>query len=132
MSKLKQNFKKDKTIVKIDEEKNTALNETENAEASAEEALREAAQNLTSVMEKMRIAEYVQYLNRPWKLLWTNFLIGIARGLGSTIGLAIIIALVFYVLQHIVMLNLPFISDLLTKMVYTIQENLKYFNGTTF
>ena len=132
MSKLKQNFKKDRTIVKIDEEKNTALNETENAETSAEEALREAAQNLTSVMEKMRIAEYVQYLNRPWKLLWTNFLIGIARGLGSTIGLAIVIALVFYVLQHIVMLNLPFISDLLTKMVYTIQENLKYFNETTF
>ena len=137
MSKLKQNFKKDKTIVKIDEEKNAALKdrdlkETENAEASAEEALREAAQNLTSVMEKMRIAEYVQYLNRPWKLLWTNFLIGIARGLGSTIGLAIVLALVFYIFQHIVMLNLPFISDLLTKMVYTIQENLKYFNGTTF
>ena len=46
--------------------------------------------------------------------------------------LTLLLALVFYVFQHIVMLNLPFISDLLTKMVYTIQENLKYFNGSTF
>ena len=104
----------------------------EEKEKSSEDILRETAQDLTMVMEKMRIAEYVQYLERPWKLLWTNFLIGIARGLGSTIGLAIILAILFFVLQHIVMLNLPFISDLLTKMIYTVQENLRYFNGSTF
>lgn len=132
MSKLKQDLLSKRNANRLDEEKNTALKPEDITEKSAEEALREVTQNLTSVMEKMRIAEYVQYLNRPWKLLWTNFLIGIARGLGSTIGLAIVLALVFYIFQHIVMLNLPVISDLLTKMVYTIQENLKYFNGNTF
>ena len=56
----------------------------------------------------------------------------VARGLGSTIGLAIILAILFFILQHIVMLNLPFISDLITKMIYTVQENLRYFQGGTF
>lgn len=102
------------------------------AEMPPQEALQATVEELTRVMEKTRIAEYVQYLDRPWKLLWSNFLIGIARGLGSTIGLAIIVAIAFFVLQHIVMLNLPFISDLITKMIYTIQENLRYFQGGTF
>ncbi len=102
------------------------------AEMQPQEALQATVEELTRVMEKTRIAEYVQYLDHPWKLLWSNFLIGIARGLGSTIGLAIILAIAFFILQHIVMLNLPFISDLITKMVYTIQENLRYFQGGTF
>lgn len=102
------------------------------AEMPPQEALQATVEELTRVMEKTRIAEYVQYLDHPWKLLWSNFLIGIARGLGSTIGLAIIVAIAFFVLQHIVMLNLPFISDMITKMIYTIQENLRYFQGGTF
>lgn len=102
------------------------------AEMQPQEALQATVEELTRVMEKTRIAEYVQYLDHPWKLLWSNFLIGIARGLGSTIGLAIILAIAFFILQHIVMLNLPFISDMITKMIYTIQENLRYFQGGTF
>ena len=102
------------------------------SEMSSEEALQATVERLTRVMEKMRIAEYVQYLEHPWRLLWSNFLIGVARGLGSTIGLAIILAILFFILQHIVMLNLPFISDLITKMMYNVQENLLYFQGGTF
>ena len=95
--------------------------------ASATQALQKAAQDLTSTMEKMRIAEYVQYLEHPKKLLWTNFLIGLARGLGSTIGLTIVLAILFFVLQKIVMLNLPFISEWMSTIIYSIQENLKIF-----
>ena len=102
------------------------------SEMSSEEALQATVERLTRVMEKMRIAEYVQYLEHPWRLLWSNFLIGVARGLGITIALAIILAILFFILQHIVMLNLPFISDLITKMIYTVQENLRYFQGGTF
>ena len=95
--------------------------------ASAAQTLQKAAQDLTSTMEKMRIAEYVQYLERPGKLLWTNFLIGLARGLGSTIGLTIVLAILFVVLQKIITLNLPFISEWLSALIYSIQENLKIF-----
>ncbi len=112
--------------------KSEALPEKTIAEMQPEEALQATIEQLTRVMEKTRIAEYVQYLDHPWRLLWNNFLIGIARGLGSTIGLAIILAILFFILQHIVMLNLPVISDLITKMIYTVQENLRYFQGGTF
>ena len=86
----------------------------------------EVAEQLTRTMEKTRIAEYVDYLQRPWKLLWMNFLIGIARGLGGTIGLALVLGAAIFILQKVVMLNLPVIGDFITRFIHMIQENLRY------
>ena len=97
--------------------------------ADDESVLREVAEQLSRTMEKTRIAEYVEYLNHPARLLWTNFLIGIARGLGSTIGLAIILAVILYVLQKVIMLNLPVLSDFTSRFIQMVMENLQYFNG---
>ena len=94
-----------------------------------ESVLREVAEQLTRTMEKTRIAEYVEYLNRPARLLWTNFLIGIARGLGSTLGLAIVLAVILYILQKVIMLNLPVLSDFTSRFIQMVMENLQYFNG---
>ena len=42
----------------------------------------ERLKDLALVMEKMKLAEYVEYMNDPKRMLLTNFLAGIARGLG--------------------------------------------------
>lgn len=85
--------------------------------------LEQISEKLTRTMEKTRIAEYVQYLEHPGRLLWTNFLIGVARGLGSTIGLAIIIGFLVFFLQKLLMLNLPIISDFIADFILMVQEN---------
>ena len=71
----------------------------------------------------IRIAEYVEYLEHPGKLLWTNFLIGIARGLGSTLGLAIVLGILVYFMQNLITLNLPLISDWIANFITMIQDN---------
>lgn len=85
--------------------------------------LERVTEELTRTMEKTRIAEYVQYLDRPGRLLWTNFLIGVARGLGSTIGLAVVIGLLVFFLQKILLLNLPIISDFIADFIRMVQDN---------
>lgn len=80
-------------------------------------------EELTRTMEKTRIAEYVDYLEHPFRLMWTNFLIGIARGLGSTIGLAIVLGILIFVVQELILLNLPVISDFIADFILMIQEN---------
>lgn len=80
-------------------------------------------EELTRVMEKTRIAEYVEYLERPGRLLWTNFLIGVARGLGSTIGLALVLGIFFFFVQKLILLNLPGISDFIADFIMMIQKN---------
>ena len=86
------------------------------------------AEKLTRTMEKTRIAEYVDYLERPVRLLWINFLIGIARGLGGTIGLAIVIGLLAVILQNLLLLNLPIISDSVADFIRMVQESYDVLN----
>lgn len=85
--------------------------------------LERITEELTRTMEKTRIAEYVQYLEHPGKLLWTNFLIGVARGLGGTIGLAVVLGFFVYFVQKLIMLNLPVISDFIADFIIMIQNN---------
>lgn len=85
--------------------------------------LAKITEELTRTMEKTRIAEYVDYLEHPFKLLWTNFLIGVARGLGGTIGLAIVVGVLLFLVQELIMLNLPGISDFIADFIIMIQDN---------
>lgn len=88
--------------------------------------LTQITEELTRTMEKTRIAEYVQYLEHPARMLWTNFLIGVARGLGATLGLAIVLAIIAYFVQKLIMLNLPGISDFVADLLTMIQNNYNY------
>jgi hypothetical protein len=65
----------------------------------------------------------VDYLEHPGRLLWINFLIGLARGLGGTVGLAIVLGAFVFVIQNLIMLNLPVISDFIADFIRMIQEN---------
>ena len=85
--------------------------------------LERITEELTRTMEKTRIAEYVDYLEHPGRLLWSNFLIGLARGLGGTVGLAIVLGAFVFVIQNLIMLNLPVISDFIADFIRMIQEN---------
>ena len=62
------------------------------------------------------------YLNKPWRLLGMNFLIGLARGLGMTIGLALVLALFVFVAQEIISANLPGISKWLADLLGLVQS----------
>lgn len=108
------------------EQKNMHLHSQENDKKTDSfdlDRLERVTEELTRTMEKTRIAEYVQYLDRPGRLLWTNFLIGVARGLGSTIGLAVVIGLLIFFLQKVLLLNLPIISDFIADFILMVQEN---------
>lgn len=41
-------------------------------------------------LDASRIAEYVELMNKPRKLIWTSFVAGIARGLGAAVGATVV------------------------------------------
>ena len=55
--------------------------------------LEEKLEQIALTLEKMKIAEYIELLNNPKRLLWVNFIAGLARGLGTAIGLTILFIL---------------------------------------
>jgi hypothetical protein len=72
---------------------------------------------LSHQMEKFNLAEYMNHLNNPRRYLMLNFIGGLFRGFGIALGMTILGAIALYILQRLVVLNLPLIGDFLADLV---------------
>jgi len=72
-------------------------------------------------LEAMRIADYMDLLERPMKLIFINFIAGIARGLGIAIGATVFFALVVNFLRQLILLNLPGIGGVIADIVHIVE-----------
>lgn len=89
------------------------------------EELKRQLETISTGMERAKIAEYVDLLNRPVSLVWRNLLGGTARGIGIAIGFTFFAATILYVLQLIGKLNLPIVGDYIADIVRIVQRQLE-------
>ena len=89
------------------------------------EVMENQLKKLSLEMERAKIAEYVQLLNRPFSLIWRNILAGTARGIGIAIGFTFFAATILYMLQLLGALNLPIIGDYIADIVRIVQHQLE-------
>lgn len=75
-------------------------------------------------LEKTKIAEYVDIMNNKWRLIYINFIAGLARGFGMAIGFTILGAFTLYIMQRMITWNLPLIGDFIAEIVKIVRENL--------
>jgi len=75
-------------------------------------------------LEASEIAEYVQLLNHPFRLIVINIVTGIARGVGIAIGFTLFASFIVYALQRIGALNLPVIGNFVAEIVKIVQAQL--------
>ena len=64
-------------------------------------------------LDNAGLAEYVKLSQQTGKILWLNFLSGIARGLGFSIGATLVLAVVYKILTRIISMNIPYLTELL-------------------
>ncbi|OPX42001.1 hypothetical protein CLHUN_41160 [Ruminiclostridium hungatei] len=74
-------------------------------------------------MEKMKFVDYVYFLEHPRKMLWANFVGGLARGFGIAIGFTLLGAIAIYILNKIVQINLPYIGQFISDVVDIVQKS---------
>ena len=79
---------------------------------------------LAQRLENTGIARYVELSQKTGKILWLNFLSGVARGLGFTIGTTIVIAIAYQIVSNIISMNIPFITEWLIDFVDLIQRGV--------
>ncbi|SHE34746.1 DUF5665 domain-containing protein [Desulforamulus putei] len=84
-------------------------------------SLKDRIDVLARNMEKMKLAEYVALLEDTRRLLWVNFISGIARGLGIAVGFTVLGAVILYFLQKLLLLNLPVIGGFIAQIVQMVQ-----------
>jgi hypothetical protein len=81
--------------------------------------------NVAVQLEKSKFGAYIDLMQNPLRMIALNFVSGIARGFGIAVGFTILGALVVYLLQRLVVLNLPIIGGIITEIVKLVQFNTK-------
>ncbi|MCK8817801.1 DUF5665 domain-containing protein [Natroniella sulfidigena] len=74
--------------------------------------------------EKMQMAEYIELFNSPKRLIYFNFVAGLARGFGIAIGLTLLGAIFLSILYRLADLNLPLIGEYIAHLVRIVQQHL--------
>ncbi len=76
-------------------------------------------------LENARIQELIDLLGSKRKIFIRNLIAGISKGLGFSIGFYLITALLIYLLQYIVKLNIPIIGKYISDIVDIVELNRK-------
>ena len=70
------------------------------------------AEKVAAALQKARLGDYITYMSSPWRIIWTNMLIGVSRGVGLTLGFAIVIVITIKVLGLLISWKFPWLSDM--------------------
>lgn len=81
-------------------------------------------ENVSKDVHAQRTAEYILMYEKPAKLLYLNFLIGIFRGVGMAVGFTVLGAIVIYTLKQLVVLNIPLIGNFIAEIAKIVQQHL--------
>ncbi|MDD4600254.1 hypothetical protein SDC9_06047 [bioreactor metagenome] len=78
-------------------------------------------EKLVHHLEALKIAEYVELFQRPYKLILLNFIAGLARGLGIAVGATLIFAIMLEFLRRLIMLNIPGIGNFIAELIRIVE-----------
>lgn len=84
----------------------------------------ELIQRLTDTLERMHLDDYLEYVSNRRRMLFSNFLYGMMRGLGFAIGFTVLGALVVVILKNLVSENMPVIGDFVAEVIHAIEARM--------
>jgi Domain of unknown function (DUF5665) len=88
-------------------------------------AITREVDRITKIVERMNLGDYVGLLQRPGRLLWLNFVAGLARGLGTILGATLLVSLIVAIAHQIIATNLPGVSQFFENLVRLLQNSGK-------
>lgn len=85
--------------------------------------LNEKINKLNQNLEKSNLLEIAYLIGNKRQIFVRNFFAGLSRGVGIGIGITLITAILIYILQRIILLNIPVIGDYITDIVQIVERN---------
>lgn len=99
--------------------------EVSNEEIKQLTSLMKRLEKSVSEMEKGYVAEYVEFMKKPKRVMYFNLMAGISRGFGIAIGATAIAALFLYTMGKLAALNIPWIGKFIAEIAWIVQNNLR-------
>ena len=85
-------------------------------------SLNESITKLNNNLIKYNMHELIYILGSKKEILTRNIIAGLARGVGIGIGVTIISAIIVYLLQKVVKLNIPIISEYIIDIINIVEQ----------
>lgn len=86
-------------------------------------SLSEKIDKINETLQKSNIVEMSYILGNKKEILKRNLIAGISRGVGIGIGVTIVTAVIIYILQKIILLNIPIIGDYVADIVQIVENS---------
>ncbi len=102
-------------------DKEISVSEVEKLEERAEDAKAETQrakkdlERLLRIFDLVGFSDFMEYLASPRKIIFWNFMAGVARGLGVVIGMTVIVAVLVWFLTK--MVDFPLIGEYFEKIL---------------
>lgn len=80
---------------------------------------------LIRTLERLQLAEYIRYVDDTRRLMRTQFLGGIARGVGVAVGFTVLGAAAVIILNRLAQHNLPVIGDFIAQIAAIVKRSLE-------
>ncbi len=120
--RLKENKKIEKFKCDNSKMMQLATNSKNYHKKKLEEKLLIQLNNLNNTLNKNKVLELIEIAGDSRKYLVRNFMSGISKGIGIGIGFSIITALIVYVMQKIIRLNIPVLSQYISDIVEIVER----------
>ena len=81
-------------------------------------------EQLAHRIELLHLDAFLRYVHDWRRRLFFDFLSGIARGIGFSVGFSVLGALLLYLLRNMALSNLPVIGQFVAQLVRIVESNL--------
>lgn len=81
-------------------------------------------EELSERIQSINVAEYIELVRSPWRMMLVNFISGLARGLGIAIGATVLGAIFLIILFNLAQSNIPVIAEFVAKIVKIVETYL--------
>ena len=114
--------KSKKSLSKTETDTQTLLDET--VQLTHDEL--KALQKLAACYNKS--LEYMQEKSKPWRFIWINLILGMAKGFGVAVGITVLAFIALKLLTSLQILNLPIIGEFIAELIDYI-NNIRNFGN---
>ena len=91
---------------------------------SWKELVKQMPNKALRLQRRREVEQYITYLASPGRILWTNFLAGMARGVGFGVGVAILGAIIVPWLKQVDFSHMPFLGELAREVARLLESRL--------
>jgi hypothetical protein len=85
---------------------------------------RETIERLMSILERMQLGDYVEYVSNRRRMIVNNIIYGICRGFGFTLGFSVLGAVIIVLMRMVVIENMPLIGGFVAEVIRAIEARI--------